>query len=73
MSVTTAFQDRAAGAIMGAFSGDALAFGPHWYYDLDALRRDYGDGIDDYTEPGPGRYHAGLEAGQLSQAGFLLR
>jgi ADP-ribosylglycohydrolase len=65
-------QDRAAGAIMGAFVGDALALGPHWYYNLAELRRDYGDWIDDYTDPRPGRYHAGLKAGQLSQAGFIL-
>ena len=49
-------QDRASGAIMGAFIGDALALGPHWYYDLAELRRDYGDWIDDYTDPKPGRY-----------------
>jgi ADP-ribosylglycohydrolase len=66
------FQDRAAGAIMGAFIGDALALGPHWYYDLDELRRDYGDWITGYTDPKPGRYHAGLRAGQQSQAGFIL-
>ena len=30
----TTIQDRAAGAIMGAFIGDALGLGPHWYYDL---------------------------------------
>ena len=65
-------KDRAAGAIMGAFIGDALALGPHWYYDLTELRRDYGDWIDGYTEPKPGRYHDGLKAGQLSQAGFIL-
>jgi len=65
-------QDRAAGAIMGAFIGDALALGPHWYYDLDELRRDYGPWISGYTDPKPGRYHAGLKAGQLSQAGFIL-
>lgn len=65
--------DRAAGAVMGAFIGDGLGLGPHWYYDLDELRRDYGDWIDTYTDPRPGRYHDGLKAGQLSQAGFILR
>ena len=64
--------DRAAGALMGAFIGDALALGPHWYYDLDELRATYGDWIDGYTDPQPGRYHAGLKAGQPSQAGVLL-
>ncbi len=37
------------------------------------LRRDYGDWIDGYTDPKPGRYHDGLKAGQLSQAGFILK
>lgn len=69
---TQSLQDRAAGALMGAFIGDALALGPHWYYDLDELRADYGDWIRDYTDPRPGRYHAGLKAGQPSQAGVLL-
>ena len=64
--------DRARGAIMGAFIGDALGLGPHWYYDLNDMRRDYGDWINSYTDPRPGRYHAGLKAGQLSQAGFIL-
>ncbi|RUM91322.1 MAG: ADP-ribosylglycohydrolase family protein [Thiomicrospira sp.] len=65
-------KDRAAGAIMGAFIGDALAVGPHWYYDLTELRRDYGEWVDDYTDPKPGRYHDGVKAGQGSQAGFIL-
>lgn len=66
-------RDRAAGAVMGAFIGDAMGLGPHWYYDLAELRRDYGDWITGYTDPRPGRYHAGLKAGQLSQAGFILK
>ena len=57
---------------MGAFIGDALALGPHWYYDLDELHADYGDWISNYTEPKAERYHAGLKAGQSSQAGILL-
>jgi ADP-ribosylglycohydrolase len=66
------FEQRIQGALMGAYIGDALALGPHWYYDLDALRRDYGDWIDGYTDPRPDRYHAGLKAGQSGQAGFIL-
>jgi ADP-ribosylglycohydrolase len=69
----TFVQDRAVGAIMGAFIGDALALGPHWYYDLAELRQDYGEWIATYTDPKPGRYHSGLKAGQLSQAGVILR
>lgn len=66
-------KDRAMGAIMGAFIGDALGLGPHWYYDLNELRRDYGDWINGYTDPRPDRYHIGCKAGQLSQAGFILK
>jgi len=66
-------RDRAAGAVMGAFIGDAMGLGPHWYYDLDELRRDYGPWITGYTDPRPGRYHEGLKAGQLSQAGFIFK
>lgn len=64
--------NRAAGAIIGALIGDALALGCHWYYDLSELRRDYGPWISNYTTPKPGRYHAGMQAGQLSQSGLIL-
>jgi len=66
-------RDRAAGAVMGAWIGDGLGLGPHWYYDLAELRRDYGDWVSDYTAPKPGRYHDGMKAGQLSQSGYILR
>lgn len=67
------FHDRISGAIIGAFIGDALGVGPHWYYDLAEQRRDYGDWIDGYTTPQPGRYHAGLKPGDLSQTGHITR
>ncbi|AKH38401.1 MULTISPECIES: ADP-ribosylglycohydrolase family protein [Nitrosomonas] len=72
MSTNHHIQDRAVGAVMGAFIGDALGVGPHWYYNLNELHRDYGDWISDYTDPKPNRYHAACKAGQLSQAGFIL-
>ena len=63
-------QDRAAGALIGALIGDALGLGCHWYYNLDELRRDYGT-VTGYTTPMKGRYHTGMQAGQLSQAGLI--
>lgn len=65
--------DRAAGCIVGAFIGDALGVGPHWYYDLDELRRDFGPWITGYTTPKPGRYHDGLTPGELSQTGIIMK
>ena len=70
--MSEARQNRAMGALMGAFIGEALGVGPHWYYDLKLLRSTYGNWIDDYTTPKPGHFHYGLEAGQNSQAGFIL-
>jgi len=70
--MTATIQDRAQGAILGAFIGDALGIGPHWYYDLGELHADYGNWINDYTDPKPGRYHDGLKAGHLSQSGYIL-
>ena len=64
-------KDRAAGAVMGALVGDALGVGPHWYYNLAEMRRDYGNWVDGYTSPMPDRYHSGLKAGQPSQAGII--
>lgn len=69
----TTIKDRAQGAFMGACIGEALGVGPHWYYDLNELRMNYGDWIDDYTTPKPDRYHAGLRAGDLSQQGWIIQ
>jgi ADP-ribosylglycohydrolase len=66
-------KDRAKGALFGAFIGEALGVGPHWYYDLDELKSDFGDWIDDYTTPKKGRYHDKLKAGELSQQGWIVK
>lgn len=66
-------KDRAKGAVMGALIGEALGVGPHWYYDLEEMHQEYGDWINDYTEPKADRYHGGLKAGEISQAGILLK
>lgn len=63
---------RIEGALLGAFVGDALALGPHWYYDLAELHRTYGEWITGYTAPKAGRYHAGLKPGASSQSGIIL-
>ncbi len=68
MAVVTK-KDRAMGAIVGMFVGDALGLGPHWYYDLDELRAAYGEWVTDYMPPKPGRYHDGCRAGDVSQTG----
>lgn len=65
--------DRAVGALIGAFIGDALGMGVHWYYDLEEMHRDHGDWVSGYTNPVPGRYHDMLKAGDLTQAGYILR
>ncbi len=62
-------QDRAAGAVMGVLIGDAMAVGPHWYYDLDEMREAYGGRITDYVPVLPNRYHVGVELGDVSQSG----
>ena len=75
--------DRAVGAVMGTLIGDALGLGCHWYYDLDAMRADYGNWISDYTDQKPDRtdrfnyiakhrHEFGLKAGDLSQTGKMI-
>lgn len=66
-------KDRAQGAIIGAFIGDAIALGPHWYYDLDEQHKDYGEFITTYTNPKKGRYHEFEKAGNQSQSGYILK
>ena len=50
MNDNITYRDRVAGALYGLFIADALAMPVHWYYDTDALRRDYGQ-ISDFLSP----------------------
>ena len=43
---------KARGALYGLFIGDALAMPVHWYYDRQALNRDYGR-VTDFLDPRP--------------------
>ena len=76
-------KDRIMGAIMGVLIGDALGVGSHWYYDLKALKKDFGPWISDYSDPQPNgatrhvdihkhRYEEGVRAGDVSQTGQLI-
>jgi len=71
MEIST--KDRAKGAILGAFIGDAIALGCHWYYDLEEQYKDYGKWITDFTSPKKGRYHENEKKGNLSQSGYILK
>lgn len=56
------------GALWGSFVADALCMGPHWVYDIDALRETYVP-ITGYTEPTVMDYHAGRQPGELTHLG----
>lgn len=46
----SALQDRIHGSLLGLLIGDALAMPVHWYYDRQALERDYG-WVSTYLRP----------------------
>jgi len=50
MNANADFQSRQKGTIVGLFIGDALAMPVHWYYNRQALYRDYGH-VTDYLTP----------------------
>ncbi len=63
------FADRARGAVLGQFIGDAMALGSHWHYNLLERQRLYPDGIHGFERPMPGHYHAGREPGAQTHYG----
>ena len=63
------FVDRAKGAIVGQFIGDAMALGSHWHYNLLERERLYPGGIRGFERPVPGHYHAGRNPGDPTHYG----
>ena len=67
---------KAQAMVLASFVGDALALGPHWEYDVAALRERFGE-VTGYVAPDPDGYHAGKKAGDQThygdQALILLR
>lgn len=53
MTTKLTYMDRAVGAIYGVFIGDALAMPVHWYYNTNALKKDYGQVTDFMTPRNP--------------------
>ena len=57
---------------MGSIIGDALGVGPHWYYDLEELKAEFG-WVDNYVKyRGKEKYHDGMEPGEVSQTGQFI-
>ncbi|MEI7928752.1 MAG: ADP-ribosylglycohydrolase family protein, partial [Verrucomicrobiales bacterium] len=54
--------------ILPAFSGDALALGPHWIYDAEEIARLYPQGVSTYDAP-RSAYHSGKQAGDFTHYG----
>ncbi|HMR31418.1 MAG TPA: ADP-ribosylglycohydrolase family protein [Geminicoccaceae bacterium] len=69
MSATIDRDQRARGAVLAQFVGDALCLGSHWYYNLADRRRVYPGGIEGFEAPVAGHYHAGREPGDPTHYG----
>lgn len=63
------YEDRARGALWGAFCGDAYCLGSHWIYNLNELAQRFPGGVNGFETPYPGHYHHGKNAGDLTHYG----
>lgn len=60
--------DRLRGCLWGMFVGDALAMPVHWYYDVAALRRDFGE-VRDHQAPSAHHPNSIMGKASTGQAG----
>lgn len=64
--------EQAKAMVWASFIGDALALGPHWEYDVAALRARFGQ-VTGYNTPDPDGYHGGKKAGEFTHYGDQTR
>ncbi|SKA65046.1 ADP-ribosylglycohydrolase family protein [Desulfobaculum bizertense] len=68
MSTSLSPQERAAGALLGMFAGDALALGPHWIYSTDEIHKKLSN-PEQYSAPIQSQYHKDKGAGDQTHYG----
>ncbi|WP_028584151.1 ADP-ribosylglycohydrolase family protein [Desulfogranum mediterraneum] len=60
--------DNAIAMVLASFTADALALAPHWIYDTQAIKEQFGR-VDQLLQPRPGSYHAGKKRGDFTHYG----
>jgi ADP-ribosylglycohydrolase len=60
-------KDKLNAMLLGAFAGDALALGPHWVYNTQAIDKKFGT-VDRFYDP-VASYHAGKKKGDFTHYG----
>jgi ADP-ribosylglycohydrolase len=63
-------KNRLDGMLLGAFVGDAMALGPHWIYDVNRIKAEFGE-IHGITAPLPDSYHPNKHFGDFTHYGDL--
>ncbi len=60
--------ETAKAMVLASFCGDGLALAPHWIYDPERIKAEFGR-VSEFTAPRPGSFHAGKAKGELTHYG----